>query len=64
MLNSASGALVKHVNKEILFWNSYIQYIEIIKSCLYQHKLYDLFQFLICLTSIPGTLFAITQKKY
>jgi hypothetical protein len=37
VLNSAPGALVKHINKEILSWNSYIQYIKNIKSCLYQH---------------------------
>jgi hypothetical protein len=36
MLNSASGVLVKHINKEIIFWNSCIQYIENVKSCLYQ----------------------------
>jgi hypothetical protein len=35
MLNSAPGALVKHIDKEILSWNSRIQCIESVKSCIY-----------------------------
>jgi hypothetical protein len=37
MLNSASDALVKHINQVILSWNSYIQYIKNVKNCIYQH---------------------------
>jgi hypothetical protein len=35
MLNSTLGALVKYINKKVLPWNSCIQYIESVKSCLY-----------------------------
>jgi hypothetical protein len=34
MLNNASDTLVKHINKEILSLNSYIQYIENVKLFL------------------------------
>jgi hypothetical protein len=37
MLNSAPGALVKYINREIMSWNSCIQYIKNIKSCICQH---------------------------
>jgi hypothetical protein len=37
VLNSILGVLVKHINKKILSWNLCIQYIENVKSCLYQH---------------------------
>jgi hypothetical protein len=30
-----SSALVKHINMKIMSWNSCIQYIESVKSCLY-----------------------------
>jgi sorbitol-specific phosphotransferase system component IIBC len=34
MLNSAPGALVKHINKEISSWNLCVQYIKNVKSYL------------------------------
>jgi hypothetical protein len=56
MLNP--GALVKHMNKEILFWNLCIKYIENVKKkYFYQYYLafiffFFFFLFLICLTSV------------
>jgi hypothetical protein len=37
MLNSALDVLVKHLNKEIMSWNSCIKCIESVKKCLDQH---------------------------
>jgi hypothetical protein len=35
MLNTASDALIKHINKKIQSWNSCIQYIKNVKSYFY-----------------------------
>jgi hypothetical protein len=56
MLNSTPGALVKHINIEILSSNLCISY----KNCLFNINFIFLFLFWICLTSTPGALFSIT----
>jgi hypothetical protein len=43
MLNSAPGVLVKYINKEFVYWNLCIQYIENIKSCLIKLTLHFIF---------------------
>jgi hypothetical protein len=62
MLNSALGTMIKHIKKENLSSNMYIQYFENIKN--YFSNIKSIFYFvLVYLTNAPS-LFNIQTKKF